>query len=204
MINNEYSDLLDIVEKGEELENFCPYCLVRKNYRTTHCLICLSCVDEFEHHCFWVGNCIGKKNYDLFFIFLIFVVFNTLFNLGITCYYITYEMIAKRGEENNTAFPGFYFGYDSIIYNRNVRIGVSICISIICALFFIPLIDLFQIQLTTFLEKRQLRLEEEEYEKSQLKEKLIDEEEKRKNEIKEKMEERVWDDLHEDEQGNNA
>lgn len=202
MINNEYSDLLDIIEKGEELENFCPYCLIRKNYRTTHCLICQRCVDEFDHHCFWVGNCIGKKNYNLFFIFLIFIIFNTLFNFGITCYYITYEMIAKRGEENNTAFPGFYFGYDSIFYNRNMRIGVSICISIICVLFFIPLIDLFQIQLSTYLEKRQIRLEEEEYEKNQLEEKLIDEEEKRKNELEEKMEEEIWDDLHEEEQGN--
>ena len=199
MINKEYKDLLDIVEKGEDLENFCPYCLVKKNYRSTHCLICEKCIDEFDHHCFWVGNCIGKYNYDLFFAFLIFIIFNTLFNFGITCYYITYEMIAIRGEEDNNAFPGFYFGVESIIYNRNMRIGVSICISIICALFFIPLIDLFQVQLSTVIEKRQIRLEEEEYEKSQLMEKLIDEEEKQKNELKEKKEEDIWDDLHEDE-----
>ena len=109
-------------------------------------------------------------------------------------------MIATRGEKGNNAFPGFYFGVDSFIYNRNMRIGVSICISVICFLFFIPLIDLFQVQLSTALEKRQIRLEEEEYEKGQLMEKLIDEEEKQKNELKEKKEEDIWDDLHEDEE----
>ena len=200
LTNNEYKDLLDIVEKGEELENFCPYCLIRQNYKITHCLICENCVDEFDHHCFWVGNCIGKKNYELFFAFIIFIIFNTLFNFGITFYYITYEMIATRGEKENNAFPGFYFGVNSFIYNRNVRIGVSICISVICVLFFIPLIDLFQIHLSTIIERRELRLEEEEYERSQLREKLIDEEEKKKNEIKEKIEDEVWSDLHEEEE----
>jgi len=145
-IVQQYKDLLSIAEKGEEVENFCPYCLIRQNYKITHCLICENCVDEFDHHCFWVGNCIGKKNYELFFAFIIFIIFNTLFNFGITFYYITYEMIATRGEKENNAFPGFYFGVNSFIYNRNVRIGVSICISVICVLFFIPLIDLFQIQ----------------------------------------------------------
>ena len=199
MINKENNHLLDLVDKGEELENFCPFCLVKKNYKTVHCLICQNCVDEFDHHCFWVGNCIGKNNYEFFFIFLIFIIFNTLFNFVITFYYITYEMIATRGEKGNNAFPGFYFGVDSFIYNRNMRIGVSICISVICVLFFIPLIDLFQIHLSTIIEKRELRLEEEEYEKNQLMEKLIEEEEKKKNEMKEKMEVEIWDDLHEEE-----
>ena len=52
MTNNEYSDLLDIREKDEKLENFYPYCLVQKNYRNTHCLICQKCIEEFDHHCF--------------------------------------------------------------------------------------------------------------------------------------------------------
>ena len=203
MTSNEYKELLDIVEKGEELEYFCPYCLVRKNYKTIHCLVCQKCIDEFDHHCFWIGNCIGKNNYTLFLIFLIFVVFNTIYNFCITSYYIVYEMTAVRGEKGNNAFPGFYFGVDSFIYNRVVRIGVSICISVICVLFVIPLYDLLQIQLSNAIEKRQIRLEEEEYERSQLKEKLIDEEENQKNEMKEKLDEDIWDDLQfDDEPGN--
>ena len=174
LINIEYNDLLDIVEKGNEAEDFCPYCLVKNKFRSKHCLVCQKCIEEFDHHCFWVGNCIGKKNYTLFFVFLIYILLNTLFNMGINIYYLATEIKHEKIEENNTAFPGFYFG-NIFIYNRIFRIVVSIFIFVICFLFFIPLFNLFRMQLNTALEKRQIRIDEEEYEKEQLREKLDDE-----------------------------
>jgi len=177
MVNRTYKDLLDIVEKGEEVENFCPYCLVKKKYRSLHCLICQKCVDEFDHHCFWVGNCIGKKNYTLFFIFLIYILLNTLFNVCINIFFLITELKSSATEEDkyNTSFPDFYFGGDSFIYNKILRIIVSICIFIICILFFIPLFSLFRMQLSTAIEKRQIKKDEEEYERNQLREQLDEE-----------------------------
>ena len=198
LINDENMSMLDIVEKGELLEDYCPKCLIKINYRTKHCLICEKCVDEFDHHCFWVGNCIGKNNFSLFFVFLIYIIFNTAFNFLITTIYVFTEMKSPFGEKSNDAFPGFYFGVNSVIYNRTVRIVVSIFISAVCVLFFIPLIDLFQIQWSNAQERRQLKLDEEEYEKGLLNEKLIDEEEQKKNE----MEEEVWDDEKFDKEDN--
>ena len=185
MVNKEYKDILDIVESGQEAEEFCPLCLVKNKFRSKHCLICQICIDEFDHHCFWVGNCIGKDNYTLFFIFLIYILINTLFNIGVNIYYLINEMGSAEAETENTSFPGFYFGNDFFIYKRIVRIIVSICIFIICILFFIPLVNLFRMQLSTAIEKRQIRLDEEEYEKNQLKEKLDDE---------------VWEDLEFDDE----
>jgi len=183
MINNEYNDLLDIVEKGNDAEDFCPYCLVKNNFRSKHCLICQNCIDEFDHHCFWVGNCIGKNNYKLFFIFLIYILLNTLYNIGVNIYYLATEIGTENIQEDYKAFPGFYFG-NCFLYNNIFRIIVSISIFIICILFFIPLFNLFRIQLNTALEKRQIRIDEEEYERMQLREKLDDE---------------VWEDLKFDE-----
>ena len=190
LTNNKYKDALDIIEQGEMLEYYCPKCLIKMDFRTKHCVICEKCVDDFDHHCFWVGNCIGKKNFSFFFDFLVYVIFNTLFNFLITTYYVLTEMSTPYGEKANDAFPGFYFGVNSVIYNRTVRIVVSIFISAVCVLFFIPLIDLFQIQWSNFQERKQLMLDEEEYQKGLLNEKLISDE----NENKEKMEEEVWDD----------
>ena len=198
LINSNNMSMLDLVLRGELLEEYCPNCLIKMNYRTKHCIICEKCVDEFDHHCFWVGNCIGKNNYLLFFIFLVFVIFNTVFNFLITTYYVFTEMKSPFGEKTNDAFPGFYFGVNSVIYNRTVRIVVSIFISAVCVLFFIPLIDLFQIQWSNAIERRQLKLDEEEYQRGLLNEKLIDEEDKRKNE----MEDEVWDDEKYDKEDN--
>ena len=169
----QYKNLLDIVEKGEEIENFCPYCLVKKTYRSLHCLICQKCVDEFDHHCFWVGNCVGKNNYTLFFIFLIYILLNTLFNLGVTIAFLIIEL--GDGTDGKNTFPPYIFGEDSFIYYKISRIIVSICCFIICILFFIPLFSLFRMQLKTAIEKRQIRKDEKEYERNQLREKLDEE-----------------------------
>ena len=174
MVNHDYVDLLDIVENGNEIEDFCPDCLVKTKFRSKHCLVCQQCVEEFDHHCFWVGNCIGKKNYTLFFIFLIYILLNSLFTIVINIYYLITEIRKESIKEGSTAFPGFYFG-DIFIYNKIFRIIVSVCIFIICILFFIPLVNLFKMQLNTAIEKRQIRIDEEEYEKEQMKEKLDDE-----------------------------
>ena len=198
LINTKEKSMLELIEKGELLEQYCPQCLIKIDYRTKHCLICEKCVDNFDHHCFWVGNCIGKNNFNLFFIFLVYIIFNTIFNFLITTYYVFYEMKTPFGEKTNDAFPGFYFGVNSMIYNRTFRIIVSIFISAVCILFFIPLIDLFQVQWANLQERREIELEEEEYEKNMLNEKLIDEEDNKKN----VMEEEVWDDEKYDKENN--
>ena len=75
--------LIDYVLKGKNtnVSEYCPYCCIIQNNQTTHCVICGVCVDGFDHHCFWVDNCIGRDNYLLFFIFLVFVNCNIIFNI---------------------------------------------------------------------------------------------------------------------------
>ena len=51
-----------VIENGRC--HLCNICIVSQ--RTKHCSICNKCVDRFDHHCKWLNQCIGKKNYTVF------------------------------------------------------------------------------------------------------------------------------------------
>ncbi|KAG9390866.1 FG-GAP repeat [Carpediemonas membranifera] len=41
---------------------FCLTCHCIKPKRSKHCKVCGHCVDTFDHHCIWIGSCVGAAN----------------------------------------------------------------------------------------------------------------------------------------------
>ncbi|KAA8522944.1 hypothetical protein F0562_009367 [Nyssa sinensis] len=62
----------------------CATCKIVRPLRAKHCSTCDRCVEQFDHHCPWVSNCIGKKNKWDFFLFLILEVLAMLITGAVT------------------------------------------------------------------------------------------------------------------------
>lgn len=51
---------------SREFTQICTLCRTHVHDQSKHCGACNRCVDGFDHHCRWVNNCIGRRNFRMF------------------------------------------------------------------------------------------------------------------------------------------
>ena len=71
---------LQMVEKKIHIDEYCPYCRIKKTNKIKHCHICKKCIKGFDHHCNWIDNCVGENNKIRFVIFVSLTLLNLIFN----------------------------------------------------------------------------------------------------------------------------
>jgi len=96
---------------------WCTTCQFYRPPRSSHCAICDYCIDTMDHHCPWLSNCVGKRNYKYFLQFLLFLTVHMIIIFTLCLINVLYK------KDNLTEMP----------------VIVSLILIVVVSLLFIPI-----------------------------------------------------------------
>ncbi|CAG9326645.1 unnamed protein product [Blepharisma stoltei] len=115
-------EYLSVKKKKEKFTksytNYCSLCSSPVTADSKHCMRCNRCTDKFDHHCKWVNNCIGRKNYHIFLLLIFVVEINQLFFI-ICCAYEIHLGIDNSDDFENKCEDA---------YGKNAKIVILVII----------------------------------------------------------------------------
>ena len=93
--------LLKTIVNGHVITlTFCYSCSSFRPPRTSHCSLCDNCVERFDHHCLWLGTCIGKRNYKYFYLLIFCLNISSTYQIIYSIYYIIFQIKKFKNKEN--------------------------------------------------------------------------------------------------------
>ena len=115
--------------------------------RTSHCGICDNCILKLDHHCPWIGTCVGKRNYHYFFFFLIFLNLTQIFVGVFSVVFISAKIAFDVKYYKNN---GLYKGKEIQISFGNVVVAIWLICYVSISMIFTTGLLIFHINIAKF------------------------------------------------------
>mmetsp|Transcript_66579 Transcript_66579/g.206252 ORF Transcript_66579/g.206252 Transcript_66579/m.206252 type:complete len:331 (+) Transcript_66579:173-1165(+) len=109
--------------KRTGLRRHCKWCGKYKPDRCHHCRVCKTCILKMDHHCPWVNNCVGFRNYRHFCLFLLFLAAACSFVVAV---FLRYGLLFRP--------PARHEGVDAHLAQEWMLASFLICCTILVAL----------------------------------------------------------------------
>lgn len=116
LIKSFYTCDPDLLMVGNTTIRYCQKCKTYKPWRAYHCSKCNQCILRKDHHCPYVGRCVGFANFRYFYMFLTYLWLGTVYYIymahqifiqlyifkscSITSLFLSCYVESKSSEEN--------------------------------------------------------------------------------------------------------
>jgi hypothetical protein len=99
---------------------WCKWCGKYKPDRCHHCRVCRSCILKMDHHCPWIYNCVGFKNYKYFYLLLFYCVLDL--------HLIMWSMVESvvRAWDLDTPFVTIFF----VLFGESLSIFLGVLLTV--------------------------------------------------------------------------
>lgn len=101
-------------------QRLCDKCSAYKPPRTHHCRVCKKCVLRMDHHCVWINNCVGHRNYKPFFVLVFYATMACAYSLTVIINSVLQKDLDFSG---NLPLKIFYISFGSMIVGLNIVLG---------------------------------------------------------------------------------